>query len=463
MQKGFFTLLIAYFLPVFLLTTPVRSQEEGEGSKWIQLFNGKDLTGWTPKIRYQEFGKDPRKTFRVEEGVIKVGYENYEEFGETFGHLFYKTPFSKYRLRVEYRFLGDQLKGGPGWAFRNSGLMLHGQDPKEMTADQDFPNSIEVQLLGGNGEKDRTTMNLCTPGTDVVMNGKLLKKHCISSKSKTYHGDQWVTAEVIVDGSNGLKHIVEGEVVLEYKKPQLDDGTLLEAGTISLQSESHPCEFRKVELLPLDDDSAASEPQSSEGWVELFDGKTLDGWHIKSGTATYKIDDGCIVGTTIKGSPNTFLCSDQTFSDFELKFETKFDQFFNSGCQIRSKLKGDKFGGRVYGPQVEIEKSPGQSGFIYGEAAGGWQSPEPKSKDAKISTHSHFKNDGWNQYRVLAVGRRIQTWINGEQVADLEYDEERYKENSEGFIGLQVHGVGNKEEPMSVRWRNISIRKIESK
>ena len=222
-------------------------------SKWIQLFNGRDLSGWTPKIRYQEFGEDSRKTFRVEDGVIKVGYENYEEFEETFGHLFYETPFSRYRLRVEYRFLGDQLKGGPGWATRNSGLMLHGQDPKTMAKDQDFPNSIEVQLLGGNGRDERPTMNLCTPGTDVVMNGKLLKRHCISSKSKTYHGEQWVTVEVLVDGSKGIQHLVDGEVVLEYEKPQLDDGTLLEGGTISLQSESHPCEFRKVELLPLGD------------------------------------------------------------------------------------------------------------------------------------------------------------------------------------------------------------------
>ena len=220
--------------------------------KWIQLFNGKDLSGWTPKIRYEKLGEDKRKTFLVADGVIKVNYGNYENFNQTFGHLFYKTPYSRYRLRVEYRFLGEQLEGGPGWAYRNSGLMLHGQDPKTMKIDQDFPNSIEVQLLGGGGEGKRTTLNLCTPGTDVIMNGKPLKRHCINSKSKTYHGDQWVTAEVVVDGSNSFKHIVEGVVVLEYQGPHLNDGTELGGGTISLQSESHPCEFRKVELLPLD-------------------------------------------------------------------------------------------------------------------------------------------------------------------------------------------------------------------
>ena len=230
----------------------VCENKEPKKEKWIQLFNGKDLTGWTPKIRYEKLGEDKRETFRVADGAIKVSYENYDEFNQTFGHLFYKTSYSRYRLRVEYRFLGEQLKGGPGWAFRNSGHMLHGQDPKTMKIDQDFPYSIEVQLLGGNGEGKRTTLNLCTPGTDVIMNEKPLKRHCINSKSNTYHGDQWVTAEVVVDGYKSFKHVVEGKVVLEYQHPHLNDGTKLEGGTISLQSESHSCEFRKVELLPLD-------------------------------------------------------------------------------------------------------------------------------------------------------------------------------------------------------------------
>lgn len=249
-----------YTFPVFLcLLTAIlctfaqdKKAAEPETEEWIQLFNGKDLSGWTPKIRYEAFGEDKRETFRAVDGVIQVNYENYGEFNETFGHLFFETPYSRYRLRVEYRFLGDQLKGGPGWAFRNSGLMLHGQDPETMEVDQDFPDSIEVQLLGGKGEGTRTTMNLCTPGTDVIMDGEPLKKHCINSSSKTYHGDQWVTVEVVVNGSESFQHVVEGEVVLEYQKPHLDDGTVLEGGTISLQSESHPCEFRKVELLPLE-------------------------------------------------------------------------------------------------------------------------------------------------------------------------------------------------------------------
>ena len=238
----------------------------GDGD-WIQLFNGKDLEGWTPKIRYQEFGEDPKNTFRVEDGVIKVGYENYDEFGESFGHLFYKTPYSHYRIRVEYRFTGDQLKGGPGWAFRNSGIMVHGQDPATMALDQEFPVSIEVQLLGGDGKKERTTANLCTPGTHVFMDGELVSKHCTSSTSNTYHGDDWVTVEVEVRGNEIIKHIMDGETVLEYTTPVLDEGdknaapliekaggdVALKTGTISLQSESHPVEFRKVELQILED------------------------------------------------------------------------------------------------------------------------------------------------------------------------------------------------------------------
>jgi hypothetical protein len=240
-----FGLLMA-FAGTYLPTTAAEKKNE-----WIQLFNGKDLSNWTVKIRGYEAGINHNNTFSVRDGVIHVSYDKYDNFNKTYGHLFYKTPFSHYLLRIEYRFLGDQAPGGEGWAFRNSGVMLHGQTPQSMSVDQDFPNSIEVQFLGGKGKGKRTTANLCTPGTDVVMNNKLLKRHCFSSKSETYHGDQWVTVEIEVRGSKSVKHIINGETVMEYTSPQLDDGTLLESGTISLQSESHPVEFRKVELKRL--------------------------------------------------------------------------------------------------------------------------------------------------------------------------------------------------------------------
>ena len=231
---------------------------------WVQLWNGRDLTGWVPKIRGYAAGDNFGQTFRVENGVLKVSYEAYDQFGDRFGHLFYEKPFSHYVLAAEYRFVGEQAKGGPGWALRNSGLMIHGQPVATMGKDQDFPISIEVQLLGGSGTGSRTTANLCTPGTHVVMNGRLETEHCINSASKTYHGDEWVRVEVEVHGDGKVVHRVNGETVLAYEKPQIgggvvsgfdpavkQDGRLLSFGSISLQSESHPIEFRKVEILNL--------------------------------------------------------------------------------------------------------------------------------------------------------------------------------------------------------------------
>ena len=238
----------------------------------MPLFNGKDLTGWTPKIRGHKLGDNFGNTFRVEDGLLKVRYDAYDKFDERFGHLFYQGEYSNYRLRVEYRFVGEQASQGPGWAIRNSGVMVHGQKPETMTIDQDFPSSIEVQLLGGDGKNPRTTLNLCTPGTHVEMNGKLFTPHCTNSKSKTYHGEQWVTAELDVVGNEVIRHSVDGQVVLEYQRPQLDpndnntkhlladeeketglkplpERLQLHRGTISLQSESHPIDFRKVEIM----------------------------------------------------------------------------------------------------------------------------------------------------------------------------------------------------------------------
>ena len=233
---------------------------------WIQLFNGKSLDGWTPKFSKHDLGENFNDTFRVENGVLAVRYDKWTKFDGEFGHLFYKDPFSYYRLVAEYRFTGDQVAGGPGWARRNNGLMLHSPDPKTMVKDQDFPISIEVQLLGGFGDgKPRTTMNLCTPGSHVVLNGKLHTPHCTNSTSKTYDGDQWVRVEVEVRGDELVKHIIEGQTVLEYTKPQIGggsvapvdpaikvDGTPMTSGYISIQAETAPVEFRKIELLNLE-------------------------------------------------------------------------------------------------------------------------------------------------------------------------------------------------------------------
>jgi hypothetical protein len=233
--------------------------------KWTSLLSGKDLSGWTPKIKGFDLGENYMNTFRAEEGMIKVAYDRYSKFEGNFGHLFYKHPFSKYKLRVEYRFVGEQVPGGPGWALRNSGVMIHCQPPETMGKDQEFPVSIEVQFLGGSGRGTRPTGNVCTPGTNIVMDGKLITQHCIESKSKTFDGDQWVTIEAEVHGDGTIKHFVNGDLVIEYEKPQLDSrdrdarkliqngNKALSGGYIALQAESHPVEFRKVEIFPLDE------------------------------------------------------------------------------------------------------------------------------------------------------------------------------------------------------------------
>ena len=204
-----------------------------------------------------------------------------------------------------------------------------------------------------------------------------------------------------------------------------------------------------------------------DGWTSLFNGKDLSGWTQLNGTATYVVEDGGVIrGKTAEGSPNSFLCSDKTYGDFELEFEVKVDDGLNSGVQIRSKTKDQDTGegkndkaGRVYGPQVEIEAGPGEAGYIYGEATGlKWLSEAPKDKANK--GHEHFKNGEWNKFRVVAKGNHIQTWVNDTQVANLTHDG-IYEMNPEGFIGLQVHGIKKDTGPFEVRWRNIRLKELK--
>ncbi len=200
-------------------------------------------------------------------------------------------------------------------------------------------------------------------------------------------------------------------------------------------------------------------------WTKLFNGKNLKGWEQKNGTATYKVEEGTIVGTTSEGSPNSFLCTKKEYGDFELEFDVKVDNGLNSGVQIRSKTREESVGkkkneqaGRVMGPQVEIESNGAdgsEAGYIYGEATGrGWLT----SKDRLIS-HKVFKDGEWNHYRILAEGPRIQTWINGEQISDLTH-EEIYQEFPKGFIGLQVHGIKAGTGPFQVAWKNIKLKEL---
>ncbi len=233
--------------------------------------------------------------------------------------------------------------------------------------------------------------------------------------------------------------------------------------------------FRKVLLLVVAVNLPAACSYGEDGWVSLFDGKTLAGWkQADHGKAEYKVVDGTIYGKTVEGSPNSFLASEKQYGDFELEFEVRVHDKLNSGCQIRSRGKtkedveaeaappGKKPNrnnqiGRFHGPQVEIESSPGQAGYVYGEATGlGWLSPEPKDKQ---HSHNHMKNNEWNKFRIVAKGPRIQTWINGKAVADLTH-EQIHKTHPKGYIGLQVHGIKAGTGPYDVAWKNVRIREL---
>lgn len=255
------------FLFVSILFFSCNQQKANKQGEWIQLFNGTDLTDWTVKINGYDAGDNFGNTFRVEDGIMKVRYEAYDSLRNRFGHIFYKDEFSHYLIRVEYRIVGEQCPGAPEWAYKNSGIMIHGQKPETMDKNQEFPTSIEVQLLGSDSLVQRTNMNVCTPGTNIVMNGNLVLDHCVNSSSGFSYGENWVTAEVEVRGNEVIKHIINGDTVLQYNQPQLDDrdatyaklielnggDKMLSKGTISLQSEGHPIDFRKVELKVLEE------------------------------------------------------------------------------------------------------------------------------------------------------------------------------------------------------------------
>lgn len=258
--------LIVIFACLLLLFGCESSDKQVDTSsveEWSQLFNGKNMDGWTPKLAGYKMGDNFNNTFRVTDGNLQANYSEYDTFRNEFGHLFYKEKFSHYRVRAEYRAVGMQVNGGAGWAVANNGLMLHCQSVESMTLDQGFPMSIEFQLLGGNGKDERPTGNLCTPGSHVTMDGELFEPHCVNSNSKTYHGEQWVTAEAIVYGDSIIHHVIEGDTVMTYIKPvvggglegldtlQFPEGKRMTDGYISIQAESQGFDFRKIEILDL--------------------------------------------------------------------------------------------------------------------------------------------------------------------------------------------------------------------
>lgn len=255
-------IIIYLLLLSMILVSCSNNQQKNHEDKWISLFNGTDLSDWIIKINHHDLNENYKNTFQVRDSHLVVSYAEYDSINDEFGHIYYKKPFSKYKLRLEYRFVGEQAPGGQGWAYKNNGVMFHCQDPSTVLKDQAFPVSIEAQLLGGYEEGERPTGNVCTPGTNIVIGGQLVTQHCTNSTSKTYRGDQWVKFELVVYADSIIHHIVDGDTVMTYSKPQIDggnvpdgfpypDGFALTEGYISFQAESHPTEFRNIDLLEL--------------------------------------------------------------------------------------------------------------------------------------------------------------------------------------------------------------------
>ena len=267
--------IAALALSLFMLPS-AQAQKKNAREDWVRIFNGKDLSGWDIKIAGLPLNDNYKNTVRVEDGMMRIVYDDYKTFDGKYGHIYYKKPYSYYRVRFTYRFVGEQTPGGDTWNVRNSGVMVHSQSAESLSMDQTFPVSLELQLLGGLGKGERHTGNVCTPGTQVYMNGKLRPEHCIDSNSKTYDGDQWITAEAIVLGDSLVHHVVNGDTVLTFERPQVGGGftspnnwksghfsdeaanywinranTPLGTGYIALQAESHPIDFKNVEVLDL--------------------------------------------------------------------------------------------------------------------------------------------------------------------------------------------------------------------
>lgn len=431
-----------------LAPSAVAQQDAPPESQWVQLFNGEDLTGWTPKIRGYELGDNHADTFRVVDGLLTVSYDDYEgPFAGRFGHLFHALEFADYRLRAEYRFIGEQVEGGPGWAFRNSGLMLHGQPAATMGLNQDFPASIEVQLLGGRAEGQRSTANLCTPGTHVVRDGKLWKPHCLNSSSETYRGDVWVTVEVEVRGGT-IRHIVDGDTVLAYDDPQLDpkDGNaaqllkdgrdkILRRGTISLQSESHPLQFRKVELLELDPPDDWHYPLAA---AELDDHCTTAGnWSFEEGVATLTPREGESGWRRF----DHYLWIEGDWGEFEAEFDYRLQESGNSGFYFHV---GDRSSPVATGVEVQLYATPQGKQKLTDHDAGGIIPGGPPTANAASPAGE------WNHMHVRCEDGEIRVTLNGRLVHVMALDHPRIADRPRtGAVGFQDHSL-----PLDLRgWR----------
>ena len=484
--------MIVYLCFTLLSAGPTLAAET-DGQQWIPLFNGKDLEGWTPKFKGYVLGENPYYIFRVENGILKVSYEDTGKFDGAFGHLFYQVPFSHYRLRSEFRFTGQQAAGGPQWSFMNNGFMIHSQRPESMDIDQSFPTSIEVQLYGSDATHQRTMGNICTPQTHVVVDGELITKHVIPSDSGNCPGDQWTTIEVEVHGSDRIVHRVNGQDVIQYEKPQLDDGTLLEGGHIAIQAETHPTEFRTIELLPLEGNRtishdgkgpAMSMNQPPEGYRALFDGTSLTGWklHPKS-RGHWKVVDGVIDYDALSEAPGRHksLWTEESFGDFELHVEWRLKR--TEGLYPMQIILPDGSPKRDADGKVIIEKRPNAdsgillrgeidsqvniwcwpvgSGEVWGYRTNS-NMPDEVRKAATPKVRADNPVGQWNTFVITMKRDRLTVVLNGQTVIE---NAQLPGVPEAGPIGLQHHGGKGKDGRMNpasslVQFRNIFIREL---
>lgn len=465
-----------WILSIMLCGGPLMAGE------WIPLFNGNDLDDWTPKFSNHLVGVDPDRVFRVEDGILKVCYDDVDAHSG-FGHLFYKTPFSHYRIRAEFRFTGDQVPGGPEWAFRNNGLMLHCPPPELLPVDINFPPSIELQVWGNEptmGEKfgNRHMGNLYTPGTKVIYQGKELEN--TSSTSPLFSGLEWVTIDAEVRGGEEIAHFVNGEEVLRYQSPQLDDGTPLTSGYIALQAESHPTEFRKIEILPLEGNVSAP-----NGMRSLFDGKTLNGWKLHPGSVGHwTVKNGVIDCDALSEAPelnDKQLWTEESFGDFELHVDWRikrtpamYDMPFilpdgsylkdaegktvttlmpnaDSGILLRGELKS----------QCNIWCWPVGSGEVYG-----YRRDMRMPHEVRAGVTPNLRADKpvgeWNRFIIRMVGDKLTVNLNGHTIIE---DVSLPGVPNAGPVGLQHHGGleedGSYNNASSlVQFRNVFIKKL---
>lgn len=467
---------------------PKPADQSGE---WTSLFNGEDLTGWTPKFAGHPLGYNLNNIFRVEDGLLKVSYDDTEEFKGDFGHLFYETPYSHYKIRAVFRFTGEQLPGGPEWAFRNNGLMLHAQDPLTMTRDLKFPASIEVQFKGnkfvdGKPTSDKTMGALFNPGMTARVNGEKVVQ--AQTSSPVFEGTEWCTVEVVVRGQEEMIHYVNGEEVLRSTDFRLDRGAPVGSGFIAIQAETHPTEFKSIEILPMDSPEPAMKTgtmnKAPNGYTSLFDGKTLDGWkvHPKS-VGHWKVLDGVIDYDALSKARGNerHLWSEKSFCDFELHVDWRIKELnglyampivlsdgsfkkdengevirlprpnADSGVLLRGEMKS----------QLNIWNWPVGSGEVYGYRM---DKNMPEEVRAAVTPSRRADNPvgEWNKYIVTMTGDRLTVNLNGQTVIE---NAKLPGIPEEGPIGFQHHGGKNKDGEYNnsaslVQFRNVFIKEL---